>query len=47
MLCVFTGSDEDVPSAKLVYDRDYARIRSLDKLADTVGMLIQNRIKNL
>ena len=47
LLCVFTGSDEDVPSAKLVYDRDYARIRSLDKLADTVGMLIQNRIKNL
>lgn len=47
VLCVFTGSDEDVPSAKLVYDRDYARIKSLDKLADTVGLLIQNRIKNL
>ena len=47
VLCVFTGSDEDVPSAKLVYDRDYARIRSLDKLADTVGLLIENRIKNL
>lgn len=47
VLCVFTGNDEDVKSAKLVYDRDYARIQSLDKLADTVGLLIQNRIKNL
>ena len=47
VLCVFTGNDEDVKSAKLVYDRDYARIQSLDKLADTVGMLIQNRIRNL
>ena len=47
VLCVFTGNDEDVKSAKLVYDRDYARIQSLDKLADTVGLLIRNRIKNL
>ena len=47
VICVFTGNDEDVPSAKLVYGRDFARIQSLDKLADTVGRLIQNRIKNL
>ena len=47
VVCVFTGDDEDVPSAKLVYGRDFARIRSLDQLADTVGMLIQNQIKNL
>ena len=47
VLCVFTGNDEDVPSAKLVYGRDFARIQSLDKLADTVGRLIQNRIKSL
>ena len=47
VICVFTGNDEDVSSARSVYDRDFARIRSLDKLADTVGMLIQNRIKNL
>lgn len=47
VVCVFTGDDEDVPSAKKVYGRDFARIRSLDQLADTVGMLIQNQIKNL
>ena len=47
VVCVFTGEDEDLPSAKLVYGRDFARIQSLDKLADTVGMLIQNQIKNI
>lgn len=47
VICVFTGEDEDLPSAKLVYGRDFARIQSLDMLADTVGMLIQNQIKNI
>lgn len=47
VVCVFTGNDEDVPSAKLVYGRDFARIQSLNKFADTVGMLIQNQLKNL
>lgn len=47
VVCVFTGNDEDVPAAKLVYGRDFARIQSLDKFADTVGMLIQNQLKNL
>ena len=41
------GDDEDVASAKLVYGRDFARIRSLSMFADTVGMLISNQIKNL
>lgn len=45
VVCVFTGNDEDVQSAKMVYGRDFARIQSLDKFADTVGMLIQNQIK--
>lgn len=45
VVCVFTGNDEDLPGAKLVYGRDFARIQSLDKFADTVGMLIQNQIK--
>ena len=45
VVCVFTGNDEDLPGAKLVYGRDFARIQSLEKLADTVGMLIQNQIK--
>lgn len=47
VICVFTGEDEDLNSARLVYDRDFARIQSLDMLADTVGKLIQNQIKNL
>ncbi len=45
VICVFTGDDDDLPSAKTVYGRDFARIRSIDQLADTVGMLIQNQIK--
>ena len=47
VVCVFTGDDEDLPSAKTVYGRGFARIQSLDMLADTVGKLIQNQIKNL
>ena len=47
VICVFTGEDEDLPNAKLVYGRDFARVQSLDKMADTVGKLIQNQIKNL
>ena len=47
VICVFTGEDEDLPSAKQVYGRDFARIQSLDKLADTVGNLIQNQIRNI
>ena len=47
VICVFTGDDEDLPAAKTVYGRDFARIRSVDQLADTVGLLIQNQIKNI
>lgn len=47
VVCVFTGSDEDLPAAKLVYGRNFARIQSLGKLADTVGRLIQNQISNI
>ena len=47
VVCIFTGEDEDVNSAKMVYGQDFVRIRSLDRLADSVGLLIQNCIKNL
>lgn len=47
VVCVFTGDDEDVPAARLVYGQDFARIQSLDRLADTVGKLIQNQLRNL
>ena len=46
VICVFTGADEDVPSAKLIYGRDFARIQSIEMLADTVGKLLRNQIKN-
>ena len=47
VLCIFTGEDENVPSARLVYDRDFVRIRSFDMLADTVAGLIRNQLRNL
>ena len=46
VICVFTGEDEDVPSAHTIYGRNFARIRSLDQFADTVGTLIQNQIRS-
>ena len=47
VICVFTGEDADVPSARLVYGQDFARIQSLELLSDTVGRLIQNQLRNL
>ena len=46
VLCIFTGEDEDLSAARMVYGRDFVRIRGMDQLADTVGLLIQNHIKN-
>ena len=47
VVCVFTGEDADLPSVKTVYGQDFTRIPSPDKLADAVGQLIQNQIRNL
>lgn len=47
VICVFTGDEADLPNAKLVYNKDYSRIPSVDKLADTVGALLQEQIRNL
>lgn len=47
ILCVFTGEDEDVPSAKRVYGHNFVRISNLDRFADMVGVLLQNQLKNL
>ena len=44
---VFTANDDDLPAAHTVYGRNFARIRSLDQFADTVGSLIQNQIRSL
>lgn len=46
VICVFTGDDEDIPSAHLIYGRNFARIRHLEQFADTVGTLIQNQIRS-
>lgn len=46
VICVFTGEDDAVPAAHTIYGRDFARIRSLDQFADTVGTLIQNQIRS-
>ena len=47
VICVFTGNDDDIPAAHTIYGRNFARIRSLDQFADTVGSLIQNQIRSL
>ena len=47
VICVFTGNDDDIPAARTIYGRNFARIRSLDQFADTVGTLIQNQIRSL
>lgn len=47
VMCVFTGNDDDLHAAHTVYGRNFARIRSLDQFADTVGSLIQNQIRSL
>lgn len=47
VICVFTGDEQDLPNAKLVYNKDFARIATVDKLADAVGTLLQNQIRNL
>lgn len=47
ILCVFTGEDEDVPSAKKIYGHNFVRISSLNRFADIVGVLLQNQLKNL
>ena len=47
VLCVFTGGDRELPAARAIYGKDLARIRSVGWFADTVGRLIQDRIREL
>ena len=46
VICIYTGEDDNLPSAKMVYGRDFVRIRDFSRFADTVGKLIINQIKN-
>ncbi|WP_313345381.1 hypothetical protein [Sedimentibacter sp.] len=47
VLCVFTGDDEDLSSAKKIYGHNFVRINSLNRFADMVGLLLQNQLKNI
>ncbi|MDO5445082.1 MAG: hypothetical protein Q4F31_05615 [Eubacteriales bacterium] len=46
VLCIFTGEDEDLPAAKMVYGQDFVRIRDFSFFADTVGKLIIDQMKS-
>lgn len=46
VLCIFTGTDDQLPSARMVYGQDFARIRDFSLFADTVGKLILDQIKH-
>ena len=45
VLCVFTGSDDDVPTAHQIYGRDFVRIRGYEHFAQAVGSLILTQIR--
>lgn len=44
-VCIFTGSDRELPGARQIYGRDLVRIPSIGWFADAVGKLIQGRIR--
>ncbi len=47
VMCAFTGNDEDLPNVRRIYGSSFARIKSLDMFADTVGSMLQNEIRML
>lgn len=46
VICIFTGEDENLPAARMVYGRDFVRIHDFSLFADTVGKLIIDQMKN-
>ncbi|MBR0040175.1 MAG: hypothetical protein IJP64_02230 [Oscillospiraceae bacterium] len=46
VLCVFTGEDDNLPAARMVYGQDFVRIRDFSLFADTVGKLIIDQMKS-
>ena len=46
VLCVFTGEDENLPAARMVYGQDFVRVRDFSLFADAVGKLIIDQIKS-
>ncbi len=47
VLCVFTGEEEDLPDVHRIFNRNFVKIRTLDKFADAVGSLIQGQIRRM
>ena len=47
VVCVFTGTDADLPAAKRIYGQHMARIRSISQFADTVAGLLQAQIAEI
>ena len=46
-VCIFTGSDRELPGAREIYGRDLVRIPAVGWFADAVGKLIQGKIQGL
>ena len=46
VICIFTGEDDNLPAAKMVYGKDFVRIRDFSLFADAVGKLIIDQMKS-
>lgn len=46
VICLFTGEDDNLPAARMVYGQDFIRIRDFSLFADTVGKLIIDQMKH-
>ena len=46
VLGVFTGEDDDVENAKLIYNRDFVRITNLENFSKVVSIFMKNQILN-
>ena len=44
VLCVYTGTDEDLPAAQRIYGHEFTRIRNLSQFADRVARLLKEGI---
>lgn len=47
ILGIFTGSDEDFPAAKKIYGHNLVHIKSPERFADTVGVMLENELNNI
>ena len=46
VLCIFTGEDDNLPAARMVYGQDFVHIRDFSHFADAVGKLIIDQMKS-